>query len=171
MVMALPAFFFQHFSDTLSPCLSMVFNNTLNHPQSDSSLATLFLSMVSSLWFQKKFPTWELCLTFTPYSLLNLDYKILSKSLNGRLQSILPHIIHPNQTGYVKGRFLLTNALALRMAASHKILVHCFDDFQMAFDSMSHEWISEVNESFQHIPNLHQMDLNHSVSQHIFSLY
>ena len=39
-----------------------------------------------------------------PISLLNLDYKLLSKSISIRMQQYLPKLIHHNQSGFVKGR-------------------------------------------------------------------
>ena len=36
---------------------------------------------------------------------LNVDCKILTKTLAKRLEKVLPTIINPDQTGYVKGRF------------------------------------------------------------------
>ena len=42
---------------------------------------------------------------FRPISLLNLDCKILTKVLALCLQQVLPNIIHPNQTGFMKNRF------------------------------------------------------------------
>ena len=39
-----------------------------------------------------------------PISLTNADYKIISKALALRLKNVLPKIINPNQTGFVKGR-------------------------------------------------------------------
>ena len=40
-----------------------------------------------------------------PISLLNVDYTILTKVLANRLEKVLPKIINPDQTGYVKGRY------------------------------------------------------------------
>ena len=39
-----------------------------------------------------------------PISLLNVDYRILTKSIAGRLEKFLPKIINSDQTGYIKGR-------------------------------------------------------------------
>ncbi|KAL1246966.1 hypothetical protein QQF64_034287, partial [Cirrhinus molitorella] len=39
-----------------------------------------------------------------PISLLNVDYKILAKVLARRLESILPKVINPDQSGFVKSR-------------------------------------------------------------------
>ena len=41
-----------------------------------------------------------------PISLLNNDFKIVTKALALRLEKVLPTIISPNQTGYVKGRYI-----------------------------------------------------------------
>ena len=42
-------------------------------------------------------------------SLLNIDYKILTKVIAKRLEKVLPKIINPNQTGYIKSRFIGEN--------------------------------------------------------------
>ena len=41
--------------------------------------------------------------------LLNLDYKIASKVIAKRIEKILRRIIHPDQTGFVKGRYIGQN--------------------------------------------------------------
>ena len=46
---------------------------------------------------------------YCPISLTNCDYKILAYILTGRLEEFLPHVIHPNQTAYMKNRFIGTN--------------------------------------------------------------
>ena len=44
-----------------------------------------------------------------PISLLNVDYKILTKVLAKRLEKVLPKLANPDQTGYVKGRYIGEN--------------------------------------------------------------
>ncbi len=44
------------------------------------------------------------CDSYRPLSLLNADYKILSKLIAHRLESVIPKIIHPDQTGFVMNR-------------------------------------------------------------------
>lgn len=46
---------------------------------------------------------------FRPISLLNTGYKILSKILVGRLKPLMPDLISPLQTGFIKGRHTLEN--------------------------------------------------------------
>ena len=49
-----------------------------------------------------------------PISLLNVDYKICTRTVAGRLLKVLHHVIHPNQTRGVKGRFIEENVALLR---------------------------------------------------------
>ena len=44
-----------------------------------------------------------------PITLLNLDYKITSKVIAKRIEKVLPQIIHLDQTGFVKGRYIGQN--------------------------------------------------------------
>ena len=39
-------------------------------------------------------------------SLLNVDYKIISKGFTSRLKKVLPYLISPQQTAYVENRFI-----------------------------------------------------------------
>lgn len=41
-----------------------------------------------------------------PISLLNVDTKIMSKVIAFRLKNVFPNIIHYNQTGFIKDRYI-----------------------------------------------------------------
>ena len=57
----------------------------------------------------KKFKDKTMLEDLRPISLLNVDYKIVTKAIAKRLEKVLPSIINPDQTGYVKGRYIGEN--------------------------------------------------------------
>ena len=44
-----------------------------------------------------------------PITILNVDLKIVAKAIAERLETVLPNLIHPDQTGFVKGRYIGEN--------------------------------------------------------------
>ena len=54
----------------------------------------------------KKKENLELLKNWRPVSLLNVDYKILTKVIALRLEKILPKIVSFSQSGCVKGRYI-----------------------------------------------------------------
>ena len=63
-----------------------------------------------------------------PISLLNCDYKILSKCIAQRLKRVISTIIHPNQTGFVKGHNVsdaIKTLLIFLMTRSQDTSVEC----------------------------------------------
>ena len=50
---------------------------------------------------------------FRPIALINVVFKIISKAFASRLDPIANRVISPNQTAFIKGRYILDGALAL----------------------------------------------------------
>ena len=48
-----------------------------------------------------------------PITLLNLDYKIASKAIAKRIEKVLTLLINPDQTGFIKGRYIGQNVRLL----------------------------------------------------------
>ena len=88
-----------------------------------------------------------------PIPLVNVDTKIMSKVIAARVKKVLPSIIHYNQTGYVKDRFI---GEAIRsifdimdFTAKENIPgLLLFIDFQKAFDSVEWEFLIESLKRF-----------------------
>ena len=75
-----------------------------------------------------------------PISLLNDDYKFVTKALALQREKVLPTIISPNQTGYIKGRYI---GESIRIITDMSITIKknvpglaVFLDFEKAFDSI-----------------------------------
>ena len=81
-----------------------------------------------------------------PISLLNVDAKIISKSLANRLKTVLPDIISHDQCAYVNGRFIgeSTRLISDILEVSDKFNVGGYlltADIEKAFDSMDHQFL------------------------------
>ena len=88
-----------------------------------------------------------------PISLLNTDYKILSKVLAKRMEQHLPKLIHSDQTGFVNGRYigqnirLLSDIMEFSESKNFQGIL-LFVDFEKAFDTLEWSFISKTLEVF-----------------------
>ena len=91
---------------------------------------------------------------YRPITLLNVDYKILSKVLATRMKEVLLEIIGSDQVGYIKNRNI---GEAIRLIDD--MIFHCLNneiesffliavDFEKAFDSVSHEFLLKALKLF-----------------------
>jgi hypothetical protein len=88
-----------------------------------------------------------------PISLLNVDYKIISKSLANRLRKVLPAVVNIDQTCSVPGRSIMDNLHLLRNVVDYceykqsRCAIISFDQAK-AFDRVSHDFIFRVLRAF-----------------------
>ena len=81
-----------------------------------------------------------------PLTLLNTDFKVLAKVMANRIKKVLPHIIGPQQTGFMPGRCIYTNIrktidIVGHIFQSGKQAVIISIDFEKCFDRIEHESI------------------------------
>jgi hypothetical protein len=86
---------------------------------------------------------------FRPISLLNCALKIITKILANRLQKVIMRLIHENQYGFIKSRFI-HDCLAWSYEYIHKchklikeIIIHKLD-FEKAFDMVEHSVMLDI---------------------------
>ena len=84
-----------------------------------------------------------------PITLLNTVYKIGTGCIANRIKSLLPKLIHFDQTGFLKGRFIGENTRLVydimqyteeKQIAGMILLI----DFEKAFDSLSWEFVNKT---------------------------
>ena len=88
-----------------------------------------------------------------PISLLNVDYKILTKVITKRIEKVLPTLINSDQTGYVKGRYIGENVRLIYdvihyMDKSNRKGIAIFLDFKKPFDSIEWNYLLETLQLF-----------------------
>ena len=84
-----------------------------------------------------------------PLSLINSDAKLFTKLLTNRLRPLLPQLIHPGQTGFMKGRFIADNGLVLSTVMDHCKAeegeqVGIMLDFEKAYDRVNPDYLAAV---------------------------
>ena len=107
----------------------------------------------------KKFEKDLLLEFWRPISLLNVDFKIVSKCMSLRMRKVLPSIIGVNQSCTVMGRSIADNCHLLRTIMDYvesksmgAALVN--SDFAKALDRVSHQYMFMILEAFGFGPDL-----------------
>ena len=88
-----------------------------------------------------------------PITLLNVDLKTAAKAIAKRLEPVLPKLIHPDQTGFVKGRYireivrLISDVMEYAKVQNIPGLSLSLD-FRKAFDSLEWPFIMKTLDYF-----------------------
>ncbi len=128
--------FYKHFDVELANILTiLVYNESLELGELPFSLRLAVIVLI-----YKKGDVRDAG-NYCPISLTNCDYKILAYILTIHLEELLPHMIHSNQTAYMKKQFIGTNICLVQdiisASATHSGII-LFLDFKKAFDSINH---------------------------------
>ena len=94
-----------------------------------------------------------------PICLLDVIYKMVAKVVAYRIGLVIDQLISPEQTGFVKGRYIGENVRLISdvidyclMDNSEGIIMAC--DYRAAFDSLEHEFIIEALKAYNFGENL-----------------
>jgi len=141
--------FFSDMGQDICDVVNTVFEQELLSPTQRNGLISLLYKNKGS---RDELTNWR------PISLLNVDYKIISKILATRMRQILYKIINIDQTCSVAGRSISDNAHLLRNVQSYvdqKNLGAVFLslDQQKAFDRVNWGYLQQVLEKFGFGPN------------------
>ena len=120
-------------------------------------LPTSFTTSITTL-LPKKQKDRRLVENLRPISLLSVTYKILAKALATRIAKIASSVVHPDQTGFIKGRYIGENVrliLDLIKYTEDKcipgLIVQC--DYYKAYDCVEWKYVNRVMETVGFGPN------------------
>ena len=94
-----------------------------------------------------------------PITLLNVNYEILARIIATRIETSLPSLIHCNQTGFIKGRYIGQNIRLLddlmNFTDVNKIPgILLFIGFEKAFDTLEWSFLHRALEIFNFGPKI-----------------
>ena len=132
----LPAEFYRFFWPDICHDLLASYNFAFQHGMLSISQRRGIISLIP-----KKSNDKTLLENLRPISLLNVDYKILTKVITKRIEKVLPTLINSDQTGHVKGRYIGENVRLIYdvihyMDKLNRKGIAIFLDFKKAFDSI-----------------------------------
>ena len=136
--------FFKKFWDILCPLFLAVVNEIYERGSLPESFSTSVITLIPKKGKDKR------CVeNQRPISLLPVPYKIIAKAMALRLKKVVGDIVHTDQTGFLKGRYIGENIrliMDLMEYTSRKkikgLLMQC--DFLKAYDSISWEYLNKV---------------------------
>lgn len=142
----IPSEFLLHFWDILGQFLLNSINSAIKKGSFLKDNNTALISLIP-----KKGKDLSECANFRPISLIDCDIKLYSKVLALRLEKYMDKLIHPDQAGFIKGRFAADNMRRLFhiLAESKDSDTPCailLLDAEKAFDRLKHQYLWRVLE-------------------------
>ena len=126
------------------PILKKHYVNSINYSFETGSLTELQKQSIITLLPKQNKDITNLD-NWRPISLLNVDYKIATKTIANRVKSVITKIINNSQTGFIKGRYIGENIRLLfeiiDSVEENKPGLIFFSDFEKAFDSIDHSFM------------------------------
>ena len=131
--------FFLEYWDVIKTDLCEAFNNIFQRGYMPESFTEGFIYMIP----KGEGPSDDMR-KWRPITILNTVYKIYAKAWSVRIQAVLPLVIHPSQTGFIKERSILDNIFTFwEMSAvaskTNQDLAVILLDFEKAYDRV--DWM------------------------------
>ena len=149
----IPVEFYKTFWNSVGLFMTEVFNHSFELGQMSNSQKQAVVTLIDKKRKDRMFlENWR------PISLINVDSKIATKVIANRIKNVLPGIIHSNQSGFMKGRFIGETARSILDIIAHTESsklpgVLLFIDFEEAFDSIEHNFLYKALERFNFGPS------------------
>jgi len=146
--------FYLTFFNVIADVLVTVYNDIYEEGFLSSSQR---LSYITLLCKDRDHPT--LLKNYRPISLLNVDYKIISKIMTNRISKVIHKLVHPDQSCAIRNRSIFDNAHLLRNIIDYveqKNLECCFIslDQEKAFDRVNYNLMFKVLSAYNFGPSL-----------------
>ena len=143
----IPVEFYKKFWSIFGTLLVNSFNKSLQEGELSTSQKQAVISVIDKNKDRTLLKNWR------PISLLNVDYKIASKTIAKRITKFLPKLINENQVGYVQNRNITENIRTvidimeyLEKEDRPGLIINI--DFEKAFDSVEWPFIKLVLKKF-----------------------
>ena len=130
----------------LAECMNALFLGTEPYPEHVTNLVLLHKDGDKDQLRNKR-----------PISLINVDERLMDKAINFRVAKLLPKLIHPDQTGFIPGRWIGENIEAVQnlIEEGNKYQgVLASVDFEKAYDRVEHAYLEAVLIKFGFGPNI-----------------
>ena len=138
--------FYLHFADLVGPGLHTLIEYIHRTGQLTDTQNTSYITLIPKTTSNSTDMK-----NYRPISLLNTDYKIITKTLARKLRSYIPTLIHPDQTCAIDGRNIEQNTHTIRDIIDYtnnrqNSTIILSTDQEKAFDRLAHSFIHKTLE-------------------------